>query len=81
MSEEPSLTDLLSGVCLVAALLRELAGHAERLARLERLDRQRRAYHERRLSPLGMPQRPRGRPKGCKNKPKPNGIDPVAVLG
>jgi hypothetical protein len=80
MSDQSAATvDIFSGICLMVAVLGELREHGERLQRLEALDRQRRAYHEQRLNPLGMPQRPRGRPRGSRNKPKMNGADHAAV--
>jgi hypothetical protein len=70
-------TAVFAGVAILARVLIALDNLSERTAQLEHLHRRREVEA---LRAQGQwPKRGRGRPKGSRNKPKPNGIDQAAA--
>jgi hypothetical protein len=69
--EGGGVIDILSGMFLMVQILAELQAHDRRLVALERADQARERARLKRAADAS-PRRPVGRPRGSKNKPKPN---------
>jgi hypothetical protein len=66
----PEFFSFYAGICLLVRVLAELDELHVRVARLEKHERDRYAYRQKRDAAQG-PKRPVGRPPGSKNKPAP----------